>query len=133
MLKYDNVILSKYYPFTELVMRASVDTLPHSCVLTLCTGDKGRYPLAEALRQALRSAQRSVWVDCRQVVALPTEALALLRRCARLLWQHGGHLILCHLPDGTQAALATDASQPLASSVLDAAQYGLDCPQVAAA
>lgn len=110
-------------------MRARVETLPNSCLLTLRTEEHSHYPLAEALRRVLRSSQRSVWVDCRYVAALPAEALVLLRQCARRLWQHGGHLILCHLPEATRAALAADASQPLAASVLDATAYGLDCPQ----
>lgn len=112
-------------------MRAHVETLPHSCLLTLRPEKQGRYPLAEALQHVLHSSQRSVWVDCRYVVALPAEVLVLLRQCAQWLWQRGGHLILCHLPEATRAVLATDTSQPLAASVLDADAYGLDCPQSA--
>lgn len=110
-------------------MRAHVETLPHSCLLTLRAEENSYYPLAEALHHVLCSSQRSVWVDCRYVAALPAEALLLLRQCAERLWQHGGHLILCHLPETARPALAADASQPLAASVLDAAAYGLDCPE----
>ena len=109
-------------------MRAYIEHLAHSCLLTLSTSETGRYPLAEALRRVLRGGHRSVWVDCRHITALPTEALLLLRQCARRLWQHGGHLVVCHLPETTRAALTTDTSQPLAASLLDAEQYGLDCP-----
>jgi len=111
-------------------MRAYVEPLPHthSCLLTLCTSEAGRYSLAEALRRVLRSSHRSVWVDCRHVAALPSEALLLLRHCAGRLWHHGGHLVLCHLPDAARAVLFIDVSQPLAASLLDAQQYGLDCP-----
>ena len=109
-------------------MRARVDTFPQSCLLTLCPDEAGRYSLTEALRRALRSSHRSVWVDCRHVATLPSEVLRLLRHCARRLWQHGGHLVLCHLPEATRATLFTDTSEPLAASLLDAEQYGLDCP-----
>jgi anti-anti-sigma regulatory factor len=90
---------------------------------------QGYYPLAKALRHVLRSSQPSVWVDCRHVAALPAEALRLLGQCAQQLWQHGGHLVLCHLPAAAKTILAADASQPLAASALDADQYGLDCPE----
>lgn len=110
-------------------MRAYVKTLPHSCLLTLHMAGRDYYPLAKALRHVLRSSRRSVWVDCRHVAALPTEALMLLSQCARRLWQHGGHLVLCHLPEAARAILAADTSQPLAASALDADQYGLDCPE----
>lgn len=113
-------------------MRAYVRTLPHSCLLTLHSEEQGPYSLADALRWVLHNSRPSVWVDCRHVTTLPAETLALLRQCAQHLWQHGGHLILCHLPEAARAALATDASQPLAASVLDADQYGLDCPDSAA-
>ncbi|MGI4862637.1 MAG: hypothetical protein ACRYFZ_01850 [Janthinobacterium lividum] len=92
------------------------------------TEKQGYYPLARALCQVLRSSQHSVWVDCRYVATLPAEALILLRQCAKRLWQQGGHLILCHLPETARLVLAADASQPLAASLLDAAAYGLDCP-----
>ena len=114
-------------------MDAHVKTLPNSCLLILRTEGSGHSPLSEALQCVLSSSQRSVWVDCRHVAALPAEALLLLRQCAKRLWQHGGHLVLCHLPDATRAALAADATQPLAASILDAAQYGLDCPEIPAA
>jgi hypothetical protein len=76
----------------------------------------------------LRDQPTSVWVDCRYVAALPAGALRLLRRCAACLWQRGGYLVLCHLPAAARAELAADAAQPLAASLLDAQQYGLDCP-----
>ncbi|MBJ6143448.1 hypothetical protein [Hymenobacter sp. BT559] len=109
-------------------MRAYVEARPHSYLLTLHATEARAYPLATALRQVLRHARGSVWVDCRHVSALSAEALLLLRRCASRLWQHGGHLIVCHLPEDTRAGLAPDASQPLAASVLDAEQYGLCLP-----
>ncbi|TVT40614.1 hypothetical protein FNT36_14185 [Hymenobacter setariae] len=109
-------------------MRAYVEARPHSYLLTLHATEATAYPLATALRQVLRHARGSVWVDCRHVSTLSAEALLLLRRCASLLWRHGGHLIVCHLPEATRAGLAPDASQPLAASVLDAAQYGLAWP-----
>jgi hypothetical protein len=109
-------------------MRAYVEARPHSFLLTLHATKTGAYPLAAALRRALRSTRRSVWVDCRHVSALSAEALVLLRQCASRLWHHGGHLILCHLPDATRASLIADTSQPLAASMLDAAQYGLAWP-----
>jgi anti-anti-sigma regulatory factor len=110
-------------------MRAYVEARPHSYLLTLLPTEAGAYPLATALRRALRSTRCSVWVDCRHVSALSAEALLLLRRCASRLWQHGGHLILYHLPEAARASLATtDTSQPLAASLLDAAQYGLAWP-----
>lgn len=111
-------------------MKAHVKTLPDSCLLILRPDGSGSYPLAEALRQVLRSSQRSVWVDCRHVATLPAEALRLLRQCAQRLWRTGGHLILCHLPEAARAALTPDTSQPLAASMLDATQYGLACPEV---
>jgi len=115
-------------------MRAYVEARPRSYLLTLHATEAGAYPLAAALRRALRSTRRSVWVDCRHVSALSAEALLLLRQCASRLWHHGGHLILCHLPEATRASLSTDASltadasQPLAASLLDADQYGLAWP-----
>lgn len=109
-------------------MRAYVEAHPHSYLLTLLPTEAGAYPLAAALRRALRSTRRSVWVDCRHVSALSAEALLLLRRCAGRLWQHGGHLVVCHLPEAARASLAADASQPLAASLLDATQYGLAWP-----
>lgn len=113
-------------------MRAYVETLPQSCLLTLCADEAGRYSLAAALRHALRHALRShyscVWVDCRQLTSLPTEVVLVLRQYASQLWQHGGHLILCHLPEAARAHLLIDTSQPLAACLLDARQYGLDCP-----
>lgn len=109
-------------------MRAYVRTLSQCCLLTLCPGETGRYPLAKALRRVARSSHRSVWVDCRQLTALPAEALLLLRQCAGQLWHRGGHLVLCHLPEATRALLPAEASEPLAASLLDAEQYGLDCP-----
>jgi hypothetical protein len=112
-------------------MRTYIHKLPHSCLLTLCTEGAGCYPLARALRRVLRSRPASVWVDCRQVAALPTEALRMLRRCATSLWHRGGYLVLCHLPADIGAELPTDTTQPLAASLLDARQYGLDCPTVA--
>jgi anti-anti-sigma regulatory factor len=110
-------------------MRAYVEKLTQSSLLVLCPDTAGRYSLAEALHHVLRSSQRSVWVDCRHISTLPTEALLLLRQCAGRLWQHGGHLVLCHLPAAARTLLAIDASQPLAASLLDAEQYGLDCPE----
>jgi len=109
-------------------MRAYVKTLTQSSLLVLCPAGGGRYSLAAALRRVVRSSHRSVWVDCRHISTLPTEALHLLRQYAGRLWQHGGHLVLCHLPDAARTLLATDANQPLAASLLDAEQYGLDCP-----
>jgi hypothetical protein len=109
-------------------MRAYVEARPSSYLLTLHATEASAYPLAAALRRALRSTRRSVWVDCRHVSMLSAEALVLLRKCAGRLWRHGGHLILCHLPDATRASLTADASQPLAASLLDAAQYGLVWP-----
>ena len=109
-------------------MHTHVETLPHSCLLTLCPPADGCDSLAKALRRVLRASPTSVWVDCRHVSALPAEALHLLRRCAASLWRRGGYLVLCHLPTATRAELAADASQPLAASLLDAQQYGLDCP-----
>lgn len=109
-------------------MRAYVEARPHSYLLTLLPTEAGAYPLAAALRRALRSTRCSVWVDCRHVSALSAEALLLLRRCAGRLWQHGGHLVVCHLPEAARASLAADASQPLAASLLDATQYGLAWP-----
>jgi len=111
-------------------MRTYIHKLPHSCLLTLCTSGAGCYPLARALRRVLRSQPASVWVDCRQVAVLPTEALRMLRRCAARLWQRGGYLVLCHLPSDAWTELEADATQPLAASLLDAQQYGLDCPNV---
>jgi len=112
-------------------MRTYIHKLPHSCLLTLCTNGAGGYSLAQALRRVLRSQPASVWVDCQQVAALPTDALRNLRRCAARLWQRGGYLVLCHLPAATRTELTVDAMQPLAASLLDAQQYGLDCPAVA--
>jgi hypothetical protein len=112
-------------------MRTYIHKLPHSCLLTLCTSGTGCYPLARALRRVLRSQPASVWVDCRQVAALPAEALRMLRGCAARLWQQGGYLVLCHLPAAIRPELGSDATQPLAASLLDAQQYGLDCPTVA--
>jgi len=110
-------------------MRAYLEARPHSYLLTLLPTEAGAYPLAAALRRVLRSTRGSVWVDCRHVSALSADALLLLRRCASRLWQHGGHLILYHLPEAARASLATaDASQPLAASLLDATQYGLAWP-----
>lgn len=115
-------------------MRAYVEARSSSYLLTLHATETGAYPLAAALRRALRSTRCSVWVDCRHVSMLPAEALRLLRRCASRLWRHGGHLILCHLPEAARASLsadaslAADASQPLAASLLDADQYGLAWP-----
>jgi hypothetical protein len=109
-------------------MRAYVRALPQSYLLVLHPGETGHCSLASALHRILRGSRRSVWVDCRYLTALPAEALLLLRQYAGQLWQHGGHLVLCHLPAATRAQLATDASQPLAASLLDAQQYGLDCP-----
>ncbi len=109
-------------------MRAYVEARPHSYLLTLHATETGAYPLAAALRRALRSTRRSVWVDCRHVSALSADALLLLRQCASRLWHHGGHVIMCHLPETARVGLLPDASQPLAASVLDAAQYGLDWP-----
>jgi hypothetical protein len=110
-------------------MRAHIEARPHSYLLTLLPTEAGAYPLAAALRRALRSTRCSVWVDCRHVSALSAEALLLLRRCASRLWQHGGHLILYHLPEAARASLTTaDANQPLAASLLDATQYGLAWP-----
>lgn len=108
-------------------MKAYVESLSQSCLLTLYTNESGCHSLAGALRWALRGSQRSVWVDCRHIQALPAEALQLLRQCAGRLWQRGGHLIVCHLPEAARTELAADASQPLAASLLDAAHYGL-CP-----
>jgi hypothetical protein len=109
-------------------MRTYIHNLSHSYLLTLCTEGTGCYPLGRALRRVLRSESASVWVDCRHVAALPTEALRMLRPCAACLWQRGGYLVLCHLPTATRAELQADATQPLAASLLDAQQYGLDCP-----
>jgi hypothetical protein len=115
-------------------MRAYVEARPSSYLLTLHATEAGAYPLAAALRRAMRSTRRSVWVDCRHVSMLSAEVLLLLRKCAGRLWRHGGHLILYHLPDAARASLhaeaglAADASQPLAASMLDAAQYGLAWP-----
>jgi anti-anti-sigma regulatory factor len=109
-------------------MKAYVESLPHSCLLTLHANESKYHSLAGALRWALRSSQRSVWVDCRHITALPAEALSLLRHYATQLWQRGGHLVLCHLPEATRASLAADTSQPLAASLLDASHYGLPCP-----
>jgi hypothetical protein len=114
-------------------MRVYVESLPHSYLLTLHASKTGQYSLAEALRQVLRSEQPSVWVDCRHLKALPASALRRLRRCATRLWRHGGYLVLCHLPAAARAELATDATQPLAASLLDAEQYGLVPPHPAAA
>jgi anti-anti-sigma regulatory factor len=109
-------------------MRAYVKTLTQSSLLVLCPTSAGRYSLAQALRRVVRGSHRSVWVDCRHITTLPAEALLLLRQCAGQLWQQGGHLVLCHLPEAARTLLATDASQPLAACLLDAEQYGLDCP-----
>ena len=110
-------------------MRAYVEARPHSYLLTLLPTEVGAYPLATALRRAMRRTRCSVWVDCRHVSVLSAEALLLLRRCASRLWQHGGHLMLYHLPEATRASLSVaDASQPLAASLLDATQYGLAWP-----
>ena len=110
-------------------MRAYLEARSHSYLLTLLPTEAGAYPLAAALRRVLRSTRCSVWVDCRHVSALSADALLLLRRCARRLWQHGGHLIVYHLPETARASLAAaDASQPLAASLLDATQYGLAWP-----
>ena len=111
-------------------MRTYIHKLPHSCLLTLCTEGTGCYPLARALRRVLRSQPASVWVDCRQVAALPTEAVRLLRQCAASLWHRGSYLVLCHLPTTARTELQADATLPLAASLLDAEQYGLDCPTV---
>lgn len=122
--------MSWYYPlaFAQATMRAYLEASPHSCLLTLHANAAEAYPLASALRRAVRSTCGSVWVDCRHVPALPAEALRLLRRCASRLWRTGGCLIVCHLPEATRAYLAPEAGQPLAASVLDAAQYGLAWP-----
>lgn len=109
-------------------MHTYIQKLPDSCLLTLHPSSAGSCALAQALRQVLREQPTSVWVDCRHVAALPAEALRLLRRCAASLWRRGGYLVLCHLPTATRAELAADATQPLAASLLDAQQYGLDCP-----
>jgi hypothetical protein len=109
-------------------MRAYLEARPHSYLLTLLPTEEGAYPLATALRQVLRSTRGSVWVDCRYVSALSADALLLLRRCASRLWRTGGHVIMCHLPEAARAGLTADTSQPLAASVLDAAQYGLAWP-----
>ena len=109
-------------------MRAYVELLPQSCLLTLCPDEAGCYSLAAALQHALHRCQGCVWVDCRQVTALPAEALLLLRQYASQLWLHGGRLILCHLPEAARAHLSTDTNLPLAACPLDAQQYGLDCP-----
>ena len=113
-------------------MRAYVESLPHSYLLTLHASTAGQHSLAAALRGVLRRRQPSVWVDCRYIQALPASALRRLRRCASLLWSHGGYLVLCHLPEAARAELATDAAQPLAASLLDAEQYGLVPPHSAA-
>lgn len=112
-------------------MRTYIHNLSYGYLLTLCTEGTGCYPLGRALRQVLRSRSVSVWVDCRHVAALPIEALRMLRRCSASLWQRGGYLVLCHLPAAIRTELETDATQPLAASLLDAQQYGLDCPTVA--
>jgi anti-anti-sigma regulatory factor len=109
-------------------MRAHVEALPQSCLLTLSLGEVDNYPLAQALRRVLRSQPASVWVDCRHVTTLPAGALRLLRRCAASLWARGGYVVLCHLPAAIRTELGADATQPLAASLLDAQQYGLDCP-----
>ncbi|WP_382314309.1 hypothetical protein [Hymenobacter bucti] len=115
-------------------MRAYVEARSSSYLLTLHATETGAYPLAAALRRALRSARCSVWVDCRHVSMLSAEVLGLLRQCASRLWRHGGHLILCHLPEATRASLSAEAhqaaaaSEPLAASLLDATQYGLAWP-----
>ena len=110
-------------------MLAYVEMLPHSCLLVLRPSGTSYYSLAKVLCHVLRGNHRSVWVDCRHLAALPTEVVGLLRQCASRLWQHGGHLVLCHLPEATRALLPTDTSQPLAASLLDARQYGLACPE----
>ncbi|MGI4740389.1 MAG: hypothetical protein ACRYG7_34890 [Janthinobacterium lividum] len=109
-------------------MKAYVESLSRSCLLTLHTNESGCHSLAGALRWAQRSHQPSVWVDCRHIQDLPAEALLLLRQCASRLWERGGHLIVCHLPEAARTELAADASQPLAASLLDAARYGLHLP-----
>jgi hypothetical protein len=109
-------------------MQAHVKALPQSYVLTLYPSSTGWRPLTQAMRQILRGQPTSVWVDCRYLGALPAEALRLLRRYAACLWRRGGYLVLCHLPAAARAELAADATQPLAASLLDAQQYGLDCP-----
>jgi hypothetical protein len=109
-------------------MQAQVEALPQAYVLTLYPGSVGWHSLARTMRQVLRGQPTSVWIDCRHVAALPAEALRLLRRCAACLWRRGGYLVLCHLPAATRAELAADATQPLAASMLDAQQYGLNCP-----
>jgi hypothetical protein len=70
----------------SLIMRAHVRALPQSCLLVLHPGETGRCSLASALHRILRGSRRSVWVDCRQLTALPAEALLLLRQGASRLW-----------------------------------------------
>lgn len=110
-------------------MRALYHSLPHSCLLTLQDGDGAGYSLVEALRQSLHHGQRSVWVDCRHISALPSEALLLLSKYAARLWRRGGHLVLCHLPARVRASLVPNPTEPLAASLLDADFYGLPCPE----
>ncbi len=110
-------------------MRAFYQPLPHSCLLTLQEGDGSGHPLVEVLRQTLHNGQRSVWVDCRHISALPNEALLLLSRYAARLWRRGGHLILCHLPARERVSLVPNPTEPLASCLLDADLYGLPCPE----
>ena len=110
-------------------MRTHYQLLTCGSLLTLCAeDDKSGQPLANALHYALRSGQRSVWVDCRHVLSLSSDALLLLRQSAAKLWQYGGHLVLCRLPAATRASLAGSKAQPLAADLLDAELYGLDCP-----
>ena len=91
-------------------MRAYIESLPHSYLLTLHASETGQFSLAEALRRVLHSEQPRAWVDCRHLKALPAGALRRLRRYATRLWHHGGYLVLCHLPEATRAELATDSS-----------------------
>ncbi|RYY21042.1 MAG: hypothetical protein EOO36_01815 [Cytophagaceae bacterium] len=109
-------------------MRAHIEPLPHSYLLTLHPSGAAQFSLAEALRRVLHSEQPRVWVDCRHLKTLPAGALQRLRRYATRLWRHGGYLVLCHLPAAARTELATDSGQPLAASLLDAEQYGLVPP-----
>ena len=111
------------------MLRAHYQLLTYGCLLTLHNGEAIGCALTEALRQALRSSHHSVWVDCRHISMLSSEAVQLLNRCAACLWRHGGHLIVHHLPAQARLGLAPSPERPLAASLLDGDLYGLPCPE----
>jgi anti-anti-sigma regulatory factor len=96
------------------------ELLPDSYLLILAAdpADSSEQELARHLSYAARSDKPAVWIDCRLLDVLSTEAARLLLACHHRLRRRKAQLILCRVSDCLQQTLQQVGARSVVSLCL---------------